>query len=135
MIKALWHKYRSLILYVFFGGCTTLVNVLVYTGGTRLLRLDEMWANAAAWALSVLFAYLTNRRWVFGSRARGLGPILREAASFFAARVATGLLDQVIMFLCVKALAWHDLWVKIGSNILVIILNYVLSKWVVFRKK
>ena len=134
-MKELFNKYRSMILYVLFGAGTTLVNILVYGGATRLLRLDEMAANVLAWFLSVLFAYVTNRTWVFDSGVTGFSALIKEAGSFFAARVATGLMDQGIMFLCVKALHFPDLPVKIASNVLVIILNYVFSKWLVFRKK
>lgn len=134
-MKELLRKYRSLILYVVFGAGTTLVNILVYTGATRLFAMDEMWANILAWFLSVLFAYFTNRTWVFDSRASGFAALIKEAGSFFAARIATGLMDQGIMFLCVKVLSLPDVPVKIASNVVVIILNYILSKWVVFRKK
>ena len=134
-MKELLKKYRSLILYVVFGAGTTLVNIVVYGAATRFLRMDEMAANLLAWLLSVLFAYCTNRTWVFESKASGFSALMKEAGSFFAARVATGLMDQGIMFLCVKVLALPDLPVKIASNVIVIILNYVLSKWVVFRKK
>lgn len=134
-MKELLKKYRSLILYVVFGAGTTLVNIVVYGAATRFLAMDEMWANVLAWFLSVLFAYVTNRTWVFDSKAKGFGALIKEAGSFFAARIATGLMDQGIMYLCVKVLLLPDLPVKIASNVIVIILNYVLSKWVVFRKK
>lgn len=134
-MKELFNKYRSMILYLVFGAGTTLVNILVYTGATRLIAMDEMWANGLAWFLSVLFAYGTNRTWVFESKARGALALIKEAGSFFAARIATGLMDQGIMYLCVKVLLWPDLPVKIASNVIVIVLNYILSRWVVFRKK
>jgi len=132
---ALFKAHREGILYLFFGGCTTLVNILVYGGATRLAGLDPLWANTLAWVLSVLFAYGTNRTWVFNSRARGWVPVLKEAGGFFAARIATGLADQAIMAVCVTWLGWPDLPVKIAANVGVIVLNYVLSKWLVFRKK
>ena len=134
-LKTLFKAHREAILYLFFGGCTTLVNILVYGGATRLAGLDPLISNALAWVLSVLFAYVTNRTWVFDSRATGVGPVLKEAGSFFAARIATGLMDQGIMTVCVAWLNFPDLPVKIAANVLVIVLNYVLSKWLVFRKK
>ena len=134
-MKELFNKYRSLILYAVFGAGTTLVNILSYAAATRLLAMDELLANALAWFLSVLFAYVTNRTWVFESKASGLAALIKEAGSFFAARIATGLMDQGIMLLCVKVMNLPDVPVKIASNVIVIILNYVLSKWLVFRKK
>ena len=132
---ALFKAHREGILYLFFGGCTTLVNIVVYGLSTRWLGMDPLLANGLAWALSVLFAYLTNRTWVFESRARGWRPVVQEALRFFAARIATGLTDQAIMTVCVSWLRWPDLPVKIAANVLVILMNYILSKRLVFRRK
>lgn len=131
----LFKKYRELILYVFFGGCTTLVNIVSYFLSTRLLHLTTSPATILAWILSVLFAYVTNRRWVFESTARGASAVIKEMGGFFGARLATGLMDLGIMFLFVDLLGLNDLVIKITSNVLVIVANYVLSKLFVFRKK
>ena len=135
MLKKLIGKYRDMILYVFFGGCTTLVNIFVYFAAARLLSMSTGAANIAAWLLSVLFAYVTNRRWVFHSGADTFGDILREMAGFFASRIATGALDLGVMYLSVDILHLPDVAMKIISNIIVIVLNYALSRLVVFRKK
>lgn len=142
-IKALFQKYREVIAYLFFGGVTTVINIAAYAVLARL-GLSTGVANAIAWVLAVLAAYFTNRRWVFESRSRGLAA-LKEFASFVACRVATGVLDEVIMILGVDRLGplvvspdRQHLWalgVKVFSNILVIVLNYVFSKLLIFRKK
>lgn len=87
-----------------------------------------------AWMAAVLFAYITNRKWVFKSEAQGGREIFREIGSFFLCRLATGIVDWLCMFICVDNLAWNDVIVKFGANILVIILNYVASKLLIFRK-
>lgn len=142
-LKSLFKKYREVIAYLFFGGVTTLVNIAAYALLKRL-GLSTGVANALAWVIAVLVAYLTNRRWVFESHTRGAAA-LKELVAFVAARAGTGLLDEAIMVLGVDRLGPMlvpperlDLWglgVKVFSNILVIILNYMFCKAFIFRKK
>lgn len=141
-IRALFARYREQILYLFFGGVTTLVNIAVYAA-CAALGMPTGVSNAIAWVLSVLTAYATNRAWVFQSRSAGADR-LRELASFMGCRAATGVLDEAVMILGVDRLgpvvasghlrAW-GLGVKVFSNALVIVLNYVFSKLFIFRKK
>ena len=88
-----------------------------------------------AWICSVLFAYITNRKWVFHSEAMGSAAILKEMISFFACRLLTGVVDWLCMLIFVDLLYWNDMVIKIGANVLVIILNYVASKLVIFKKQ
>ena len=92
-------------------------------------------ATCVAWALSVLFAYVTNRRWVFESKENTRRGILREMGSFFLFRLLSGLMDVAIMYVCVDLLGWNSMIIKVLSNVLVIIVNYVASKLVIFRKR
>lgn len=141
-LKSLLIKYKEAVAYLFFGGVTTLVNIAAFALLSRA-GLATGVANAIAWVLSVLTAYFTNRRWVFESRARGLSA-LREFITFVACRVGTGLLDEAIVVLGVDRLGpmlvspdRQGLWalgVKVFSNLLVILLNYVFSKLFIFRK-
>ena len=80
-------------------------------------------------------AYVTNRRWVFHSEAKGAKAIGKELAAFLGARLGTGLLDMLIMYLCVDLLGWNDMVMKLASNVIVVILNYILSKFFIFKKK
>lgn len=133
-IKDLWNQYKELILYLFFGGCTTLVNIVVYFVFSRLQFGTEL-STIFAWFSSVLFAYITNRIFVFQSRANGISAILKEALSFFSCRLATGVLDLAIMVFFVDYWHFNDLFIKVLSNIIVIILNYIASKLWIFKKK
>lgn len=133
--KALFLKYKEPILYIFFGGLTTLVNIVSYALFAHLLHLDEILSTVIAFLLSVIFAYLTNRKWVFHSKASGKKGIAYEIATFFGGRLFSGALDVGIMYLFVTTLHYNDLLIKILSNILVIILNFIISKWIVFRKR
>ncbi|MCQ2450833.1 MAG: GtrA family protein [Clostridia bacterium] len=127
-------KLKEIILYIFFGGCTTLINIATYYTATRGFGLKTTAATVIAWLLSVFFAYITNRIWVFHSENKGFRSVTKEIISFYAARLATGLLDLAIMYLCVDVFHLNDMAIKILSNVIVIILNYVLSKILIFVK-
>ena len=131
-ISELFQRYKSQILYLFFGGCTTLVNVAVYGLCAHGADLSTTLSIVIAWAASVLFAYLTNRTWVFDSQVHTAGDILREMGSFFLSRLATGVLDWAIMYVCVDRLGLPDMPIKLLSNVVVVILNYVISKLIIF---
>ena len=133
-IKDLFFKYREIILYLFFGGCTTFVNIAVYMICSAV-GMSTAAGTSVAWVLSVLFAYVTNRLFVFKDRARTAFLIFKEASSFFLCRVTTGILDLFIMVIFVDILNKNELIIKILSNALVIILNYAASKMIIFNKK
>ena len=134
-IIGLLKKYRDLIMYGIFGVLTTLVNIVMYWVCAHPLSLDTLPSNVIAWVISVLFAYYTNRTFVFQSKNTGREAILKEMASFFACRIGTGVMDWVIMFVFVDLLSFNDMIVKVLSNFLVIVLNYVFSKLIIFKKK
>ena len=131
--KQYMEKYRHYILYIIFVVLTTLVNVVTYY--LAHIFLPVMPSTVMAWILAVLFAYITNRRFVFGSQAKTKQEIIKEIISFFSARILTGILDVALMFIFVDCLKMNDMVIKVISNIIVIVLNYVSSKVFVFRKK
>ena len=88
-----------------------------------------------AWILAVLFAYVTNRKWVFKSKAQNRREIIREACYFFTCRLATGIVDWGSMFLFVTILQLNDMFSKVVANIVVILLNYIASKWLYLRSE
>jgi len=133
-VRKLFYKYKDIILYLLFGGCTTLVNVISYWICAHMLSIGVMPSTVIAWILAVLFAYVTNRKWVFHSEANGTNEILGEMAKFFGARIATGIVDWACMYIFVDVLGLNDVIIKILSNIVVIILNYVASKLIIFKK-
>lgn len=122
---------KQIILYVIFGMLTTLVNIVVYFLFARLISINVVFSNVLAWFFSVLFAYVTNRKWVFQSQKK---QVLQECINFYVGRIGTGLLDTCLMFVFAELLEFDDLLVKICVNILVIILNYVISKFWIFTK-
>lgn len=134
-IKGLLSKHKEVILYVIFGVATTVINIVTYYIFAHSTGTSVVVASIIAWIISVLFAYITNKIWVFRSKTWRINELFKEFISFITARLATGALDILIMFLFVTLLGFNDLIVKVISNVIVIILNYVLSKMVVFREK
>ena len=127
-------KYRMQIMYLVFGVLTTLVNIVVYSSA-RWIDLTINISYVLAWLLSVFFAYLTNRKWVFDSQTTGFGNIILEVIKFFLARLATGVLGYLILLFGVHIIHQNDMIWNIIQNIFVIVSNYVLSKLVIFRLK
>lgn len=133
-MKKLFIKYKEVILYVFFGGCTTLVNFIAYFIFARVLHCSTVTSNIIAFILSVLFAYVTNKIWVFESKTETKEALIKEFTSFISCRLFSGGVDLFIMYLFVDILFFNDLIIKILSNVIVIVMNYVLSKLIIFKK-
>ena len=128
----LQNQYQNIIPYAVFGVLTTLVNIVVYWFTSHLLALSVMLSTVLAWGIAVLFAYVTNRKWVFHSQAKTSNEILREILSFFTCRIATGIVDLGCMFIFANLLRLDDIITKVGVNFLVIVLNYIASKFFIF---
>lgn len=133
-VNVLLKKYKDIIPYGIFGLLTTAVNVTVYWVGAHLLNFEVVPSTVVAWIVAVTFAYVTNRKWVFQSEAKTILEIRKEIMSFYVCRLATGILDWICMYIFVDLLCFNDVVIKVMTNILVIILNYVASKIVIFKK-
>ncbi len=133
-IKELLKKYRSELVYLVFGVLTTLVNYLVYIPCLHYLKSASI-SNSIAWVFAVIFAYLTNKPLVFESHDWSLKVVAPEFVKFIGTRVASWLVETGILFLTVDTLHWNGLIWKLVTSVLVVILNYVGSKLLVFRKK
>ena len=133
-IKETLKKHKDVVPYLFFGVCTTIVNVIVYWIAAYFISAGVMISTLSAWVGAVLFAYVTNRKWVFHSEAQTPKEILSEMVSFFICRLATGFVDWMCMLIFVEKLNINDMFIKVTANILVIILNYIASRMVVFRR-
>ena len=135
MIRQLYDRYQEKILYLIFGALTTAVNYGVYWLCAHPLNLSVVLSTVIAWVVAVVFAYVTNRRWVFHSEASTAKEYAREFVSFFLCRLGTGLLDMALMYLLVDQLRLNDMVMKALVNVLVIILNYIASKLLIFKKR
>ena len=134
VIKALLQKYWDVITYLFFGVLTTVVNYLVYLPVYNLLGLSAAVSNAIAWVVAVAFAYLTNKPFVFKSHDWSRKTVLPELSKFVGCRVASGVAETVILLISVDFLGWNgNVW-KFVTSVLVVVMNYFASKFLVFRK-
>ena len=134
-IRKIADKYWGVISYLFFGALTTLVNFLVYFPLLNWLGWSATLSNILAWIVAVMFAYITNKPFVFKSNDWSVKTVVPELSKFVGCRVGSGLLETVIILLFVDVWCWNGNWIKIIVSILVVILNYVSSKWIVFKKK
>ncbi len=134
--KDLYIKYKEVINYLVFGVLTTIVNFVSYFIFARLCGIDEVISSGISWFCSVTFAYVTNKIWVFESKTNTFGLFLKEMIMFYLARVASGALCDVGTFaIMVKVLHINDIISKIVTQVMVVIVNYIFSKLIVFRKK
>lgn len=133
-ILQLLKKYRVIILYLVFGVLTTLINIATYTFLTKVFNINYLISNIIAWILSVIFAYITNKLYVFESKSFKKSILLKEILSFFAARLFSLGVDMSFMYITIGILKYNDILMKVFSNIIVIILNYVFSKFIIFKK-
>ena len=126
-------KYKSVLMYLFFGVCTTGMNVVSYWLFYTFLSFSNVVSTILSWVISVLFAYITNKLWVFESRSFDKQVLLQEIPTFFGARLLSGVIDLGIMFVFVDILFFPAMIVKIISNVFVVIFNYIASKLVIFK--
>lgn len=125
---------KEIVAYLVFGVLTTLVNIVVYWVCAHPLGIKTVPSSVIAWIAAVLFAYVTNRIWVFHSETTGKSGIIKEMLYFFSARLATGVIDWVFMYVTVDLLGFNDVYMKVVANVIVVILNYVASKLLIFKK-
>ena len=133
-IEMLLKKYRSQLIYLVFGVLTTVVNYLIYFPCDRLLHTAWL-SNSIAWVFAVLFAYLTNKPLVFESHDWSIKTVAPEFVKFVGTRIASGAAETGILLLAVDVLGWNGIVWKLITSVLVVVLNYVGSKLLVFRKK
>lgn len=134
-IRKLVEQYREIVVYLFFGGLTTLVNFLIYFPLYNWLLVSATVSNIFAWGGAVLFAYFTNKPFVFQSKDWSLPFVIPEFVKFVGCRIGSGLLETCLIWLTVDYLALNGNVMKILISVLVVILNYIASKWLVFRRK
>lgn len=134
-VAYIYNRYREQILYIVFGVLTTAVSILVYAVFTEWLSMDELIANIISWVIAVMFAFVTNRIWVFRSNENGAAAVLRQMLTFYAGRVLTLLIEELMLWVFVKELSFNGLAVKTAAQLVVIVLNYIISKLLIFKRK
>ena len=129
-----YKKNKEMLLYLFFGGLTFVVSVVTYGIFNVGIGLNELIANIISWIIAVTFAFFTNRIWVFAAPTNGAKEFIAQLISFFGGRVVTLVIEEVILLVFITWLSFPSMVIKIIAQVVVIILNYVISKLVVFKK-
>lgn len=130
----IYNRYREQILYLVFGGVTTLISIITYAVFTELADINILIANILSWIISVAVAYATNKSVVFRSDKKGVAQVLTEALSFYAGRLLTLLIEEAILFVFIDLVKLPNMPVKIIAQIIIIVLNYIISKVFIFKK-
>ena len=128
-------KYKSIILYIIFGAATTFIDFAIYFSLTRLLGVNEQIAQWIAWFFAVVFAFFTNRKWVFEAGSKTTKNFIWQVLSFFGSRLFSGFINWLMILIFVTIMGISDIIIKCVAAVFIVILNYVLSKLIVFRKK
>lgn len=135
-VKGLYFEYKEVVNYLFFGVGATVVNFISYFLFAKIIGIEEVTSSGLSWFCAVLFAYITNKLFVFESKTETKKELIKECISFFLARIVSGILCDVGTFaLMVKVFNINDILSKIVTQVMVIIVNYVFSKWIVFKNK
>ena len=131
-----WYReHREGMRYLVFGLLTTLLNLLIFTICVRIIKIQVVISNIISWIIAVLFAYVTNKLYVFDSKVIQKKELAREIISFFNARIITLAIETVFLWVTVIKLELNEIIMKIIANIIVIILNFVFSKIYIFKKE
>lgn len=133
-LKFYLEKYWDVLIYLVFGVLTTVVNYLVYVPCYHSLGMSATVSNVLAWIVAVAFAYVTNKPFVFHSHDWSMKTVGPELSKFVSCRVASGVLETGILLVCVDLMGWNGVIWKLVTSVLVVILNYIGSKLLVFTK-
>ena len=141
-MKKLWNwavgmyrKYQEGIDYLFWGGVAFVLSMVLFYIFANMMMMEEQIANVITWIICVIFTYFTNRIFVFKSKTSGAKAIVKEFTEFTSARLATLILENIVLFICIDLLSWYNMIAKLIGQFLVIVSNYVLSKLWIFKKK
>lgn len=132
-ILKLFHRYKEIILYLFFGVLSTIVSFGTYYLYSDIMNIHYLLSNIISWVFAVAFAYVTNRIWVFESKSKGTSQVLKEIFAFVNCRLLSGAIDMIVMFILVDIFYIYDLYAKLFTQIIVVILNYIFSKLIIFK--
>ena len=132
IIKAKINK--GIIMYLIFGVLTTILNFIVFLFCSQVLKIDVLIANIIAWIAGVIFAFITNKFFVFESKTKDLKVFIKELNSFVASRLLTLGMEEIIIFIFITQLNFNSTIIKIIAQFLVIVFNYIFSKIFVFKK-
>ncbi len=134
IFEPFYKKYKEVILYLLFGGATFFINLWLFTLLTHVMKMDALVANVIDWIICVLIQFSTNRTWVFNNNVGSTTELIKQIVSFFGWRLLTLIIEESILAVFIVLMNLNSFVVKLSAQVVVIVLNYVISKWFVFRK-
>lgn len=134
IFEPFYKKHKEVLLYLFFGGIAFFLNIGLFALFNGAMKINALVANVICWIICVLFQFFTNRIWVFDGKTDSKSEFLLQMGSFFGGRVFTLVVEEVILAVFITWLGWNSMAVKLAAQVVVIVLNYVISKLIVFRK-
>lgn len=134
IFEPFYKKYKEVILYLLFGGATFFINLWLFTLLTHVMKMDALVANVIDWIICVLIQFSTNRTWVFNNNVCSTTELIKQIVSFFGWRLLTLIIEETILAVFIVLMNLNSFIVKLLAQVVVIVLNYVISKWLVFRK-
>lgn len=134
-VEPAYIEHKEIIMYTFFGIMTFFVCMITYAYFNVVMGINELLANAYSWIFTVLFSFVTNKIWVFDAPTRTLWKLLIQMFGFFSGRFFTLIVEEAILFVFITMLSFPSIIVKLFAQIVVVTLNYVISKLIVFREK
>ncbi|MCR4744706.1 MAG: GtrA family protein [Lachnospiraceae bacterium] len=135
IFEPFYKKYKEGLMYLFFGGLAFFLNIFLFALFTDIMKINDLLANAISWVICVLFQYITNRTWVFDGHVEGSAALIKQISSFFGGRIFTLVVEEIIILVFITWLGFNRIAVKLVAQVVVIVLNYVISKLFVFKKK
>ena len=135
ILKPWYSKHKEVLLYLFFGGLAVFLNLALFVLFTKRFGWGALFANVVDWVICVLFQFITNKTWVFAAETDSTKGLVAQLAGFFGGRLLTLLLEELILGIFIVILHWNRIAVKLAAQIFVIVANYVISKFFVFKKK
>ena len=133
ILEPFYKKHKEVLLYLFFGGLAFFLNIGLFAA-IAATGINELVNNIICWIICVLFQFFTNRTWVFDGKVDNKVDFVKQMASFFGGRVATLVVEEIILAIFITWLGLNAFAVKIAAQVVVIILNYIISKVIVFRR-
>lgn len=134
IFEPFYKAHKEVLLYLLFGGLAFVVSIGTYAFFNVTVGINELVANILSWIITVAFAFLTNRVWVFNAPTKSAAEFMQQIISFFGGRVITLVIEEVILLVFITLLRFASMPVKVVAQVVIIVLNYVISKVLVFRK-
>ena len=135
IFEPFYKKYKEGLLYLFFGGLTFFLSIFLFWFMDSVMHLNEVVNNSIDWVICVAFQFFTNRTWVFDGKVETKKDFLKQAGSFTLGRLFTLVVEDALIFIFITLMGFPKMPVKLGATFVVIVLNYIISKLIVFKKK